>query len=215
MTLDTRILVVALSASIAFGCDDPARGKSRAQVGAPLQAAPVGSAAARVFPFGPNGSKIAFVGSKVTGRHEGSFGAFAGNVTVVDGHVERSSVAVTIQTASVASDMDKLTKHLASADFFDVARFPSASFQSTSIRAGGDGGASHTVTGNLTLHGVTKSITFPATIRVLVERVEADAELSINRKDFGIDYPGKADDLIRDEVLLRLTVRAALGPADW
>jgi hypothetical protein len=56
---------------------------------------------------------------------------------------------------------------------------------------------------------VTKSITFPATIRVTPGAVSVDAEFAINRKDFGLLYPGKADDLIRDDVLVKLAVRAA------
>jgi len=64
------------------------------------------------------------------------------------------------------------------------------------------------VTGNLELHGVTKSITFPATITVQGDTVAVKAEFAINRKDFGIVYPGKPDDLIKDDVLLRLNISA-------
>jgi polyisoprenoid-binding protein YceI len=60
----------------------------------------------------------------------------------------------------------------------------------------------------LQLHGVTKSISFPTTIKVGGGGVEVDAEFAINRKDFGIVYPGMPDDLIRDDVLLRLHIRA-------
>ena len=90
----------------------------------------------------------------------------------------------------------------------DVAKFPKASFASTSIKAGGEKGASHTVTGNLTLHGVTKSITFPATIKTTGTGIDADAEFAINRKDFGLVYAGKPDDLIRDDVVIKLTIRS-------
>ena len=63
-----------------------------------------------------------------------------------------------------STDTPDLTKHLKTADFFDVAKYPEATFVSTAIKPGGEKGASHTVTDNLTLHGATKSITFPATI---------------------------------------------------
>ena len=70
-------------------------------------------------------------------------------------------------------------------------------------------GATHTITGNFDLHGVKKSISFPATIqRRLRLMFQLNAEFSINRKDFGIDYPGKADDLIRDGVVIKLTIKA-------
>jgi polyisoprenoid-binding protein YceI len=68
------------------------------------------------------------------------------------------------------------------------------------------------VTGNLTLHGITKSISFPATITVAGDTVNADATFSINRKDFSINYPGKVDDVIRDDVLVKLTIHAPKQP---
>jgi polyisoprenoid-binding protein YceI len=70
------------------------------------------------------------------------------------------------------------------------------------------GGATHTVTGDLELRGVKKSITYPATIKVTGDAVSLDSEFAINRKDFRITYAGRADDLIRDEVVLRLSGRA-------
>jgi polyisoprenoid-binding protein YceI len=97
---------------------------------------------------------------------------------------------------------------LKTADFFDVAKYPEANFVSTTIKPGGENGATHTVTGNLTLHGVTKAITFPATINVTPDVATVDSSFSINRKDFGINYAGAADNLIRDDVVLTLHVRA-------
>jgi polyisoprenoid-binding protein YceI len=64
------------------------------------------------------------------------------------------------------------------------------------------------VTGNLQLHGVTKSITFPATIKTSGDAVDVDAEFAINRKDFGVVYPGMPDDLIKDDILLHLQIHA-------
>jgi polyisoprenoid-binding protein YceI len=75
------------------------------------------------------------------------------------------------------------------------------------MKPGGDKGATHTVAGNLTLHGVTKSVTFPATIAVSPGVITVESTFAINRKDFGINYAGAADNLIRDEVLLTLHVR--------
>ena len=117
-------------------------------------------------------------------------------------------MTITIDMNSVTADDPKLTEHLKTADFFDVAKYPQATFESTEIKAGGDKGATHTVTGNLQMHGVTKSITFPATIVVSPGVVTLDSTFSINRKDFGISYAGAADNLIRDEVVLTLKVRA-------
>lgn len=77
---------------------------------------------------------------------------------------------------SVKADEGGLTKHLKSADFFDVAKFPKATITSTEIKPGGEKGATHTVTGNLELHGVRKSITFPATITVTGDAATMQSE---------------------------------------
>jgi len=58
------------------------------------------------------------------------------------------------------------------------------------------------------MHGVTKSVTFPARIELKDDGVQAEAEFAINRKDWGIVYPGMANDLIRDEVLMKLDIEA-------
>ncbi|HEV8367415.1 MAG TPA: YceI family protein, partial [Pyrinomonadaceae bacterium] len=92
-------------------------------------------------------------------------------------------------------------------DFFDVAKFPQATFESTEIKPGGENGASHTVIGNFQLHGVTKSITFPATIAVSGDAVTVESTFAINRKDFGINYAGLPDNLIRDEVVMTLHIK--------
>jgi polyisoprenoid-binding protein YceI len=200
-------------ALLASACDnDPGKGKPAAQVTEPAKATAAAasgtpSVGAR-YAFSADGSKVGFVGAKVTGKHEGSFGAFTGTITLPGTDVAKGTVTVEIDTASVTTDAEKLTGHLKSSDFFDVERFPKARFTSTAVKTGGDGGASHTLTGNLELHGVTKSITFPATIRASEAGVEVDAEFSIQRKDFGIEYAGKADDLISDAVLIKLAIRA-------
>ena len=69
-------------------------------------------------------------------------------------------------------------------------------------------GGTHVITGNLDLHGVSKSISFPATVRLSAAGVEVDSEFAINRKDFSIVYAGMPDDLIKDDVLMKITLRA-------
>jgi polyisoprenoid-binding protein YceI len=76
----------------------------------------------------------------------------------------------------------------------------------TELKAGDDG--SYTVSGNFTLRGVTKNISFPATVTESSDAVAIKAEFDIKRSDFGIKYEGKADDLIRDEVVIRLDLVA-------
>ena len=72
-------------------------------------------------------------------------------------------------------------------------------------------GSTHSVTGNLTIRGKTKAVTFPAKIKVDAKGVEANAEFVINRKDFDVAYPGKPDDLIQDNVVLTIHAVAPRG----
>lgn len=174
--------------------------------------APAAAAVAKTYAFGPETSKVGFVGSKVTGSHAGGFAKFAGELNVVDGKVAAAGSKVVIEVASLFSDAEKLTGHLKGPDFFDAAKFPTATFTATAIE---HGATNSVVTGNLSLHGVTKQISFPATIHVSDSAVSLAAEFSINRFDFEIKYPGKTDDLIRQEVVLKLKVEAKPGKATF
>ena len=211
-TLPFSLATLTLASALVACDNNPTEGAAQATVQEPAQGAEPAAVEPSTnsvrYAFSNANSKIAFVGAKVTGKHDGSFGTFAGTVQVVDNAIERSSVSVEIDAASIAVDQEKLTGHLKSPDFFDVAQFPKVRFTSTNIVAGGADGATHTVTGNLEMHGVTKTITFPATLRVSGNAAEGDASFGINRKDWNIVYPGMPDDLIKDEVLLTLTIRA-------
>ena len=162
-----------------------------------------GAQATTSLAIDPSSSKIEFVGAKVTASHAGGFTDFAGTLELGE-PIEKSQIEVTIQTASLYADREKLAKHLKSPDFFDVAKFPTATFRSVEIKKAGDG---YTIAGDLTLHGATKRITFPATVSATGAEVTASAEFSINRQDYGINYPGMRDDLIRDLVVIKLSLK--------
>ena len=203
-----RIVFIALLC----GCDDPAQDVAAAEVTTPGAPAPASAVAAGPgLKITPDNSSIEFEGSKVTGSHPGGFNAFRGTVELPGDDPAQAKVAIEIDTASIYSDSDRLTRHLMNEDFFDVQTFPKATFHSTAIRAGGEGGASHTITGMLELRGVSKEIAFPATIAVSPAKVSASAEFSINRKDFGIVYAGRPDNLIRDLVVIRLRLELPRG----
>lgn len=196
---------------VVMACNDPTKDKAKAQVGEAVATASQADTTAKAtatYAFDAKSSKITWTGSKVTGKHDGGFGDFHGSVQLVDGDPEKSQVTVEISAPSVTADADKLAEHLKSPDFFDVAKFSKVTFTSTSVKKGGENGATHTVTGNLGLHGVEKSISFPATVKIEGDQINVEGEFSLNRKDFGINYPGKQDDLIRDNVLVHLSVHA-------
>ncbi len=201
-------LIILLVAAFTSSCANPAANKPKATV---ADAAPESNsskpAGTETLIISPENSKVEFVAAKVTRSHQGSFKQFAGTIDLNSNSMPDSRVSIDIDTASVVTDEPDLTAHLKTADFFDVAKFPKATFTSTKIEPSNTSGATHTVTGNLELHGVKKSLTFPATIQVTSDGAAVTAEFAINRRDFGIIYAGKADDLIRDGVVIKLTLK--------
>src|SRR5713101_1286540 len=167
--------VLMILAGLTYGCADPAANKTKATVtnaqSESNTSKPTGS---EKLVISPQNSKVEFVAAKVTRSHNGSFKQFAGAIDLVDNEAESSRVSIDIQTNSVLTDEPDLTKHLQTPDFFDVAKFPKATFTSSKIVAilrTGSSGVHYDVTGNLDLHGIKKSITFPATITVAPDSV--------------------------------------------
>lgn len=211
ITIRAAFLGLALTSLAAVGCEDPSKGKSKATTGEAVSTSSqsaVATGATAKYTFDQSASKVSWTGSKVTGKHEGGFSRFTGNVDLVDGAPEKSKVTVDIEADSLTTDTEKLTGHLKSPDFFDTKANPKATFVSTEIKKGGEKGASHTVTGNLTIKGITKSVTFPATINVAGDNASVDAEFAINRRDFSLNYAGMPNDLIRNDVLIKLAIKA-------
>jgi polyisoprenoid-binding protein YceI len=149
---------------------------------APASEAPV---AGEQIALTPDNVQIKFVGNH-TGDdpkpRNGSFQQFTGTA-VVDGGLK--SVVVDIETASLVTEIDKLTAHLKNADFFDVNQFPQARFASTAIADLGDGKVE--ITGDLTLLGQTHQVVFPAEVST-AEGLRLQAEFVIDRTVWGMDY---------------------------
>jgi polyisoprenoid-binding protein YceI len=189
--MKTTLLTLAVSAPIFFvSCENPADKTTDAKVSAAVEKSGTTAENGIKYVFTP-ASQVNFVGSKVTGSHQGGFKTFTGHFTIM---------------ASIFADDEKLTGHLKSPDFFDIEKFPQATFDVTGFKK--DSETAYIVSGNFTLHGQTKNISFPATVNQSGDAVRIDAKFDINRKDFGIVYAGKADDLIRDEVVIELKLEA-------
>jgi len=202
-----RSLALIIAAGVLVSCANPAENKPKADVQepAPKTEAPAASAST-TYAITPENSKVSFIGSKVTGSHDGGFHQFSGTITIPGGDIASGHVALEIDVTSIWSDNDRLTGHLKSPDFFEVETYPKSTFHSTAISPSGD--TAWTITGNLNLHGVEKSISFPAKIQLTGAGVAVDSEFALNRKDFGIKYEGQPDNLIRDEVVLKLAINA-------
>lgn len=159
-------------------------------------------------------SSIKFIGAKVTRDHNGEFKNFDGSVEYVAG--KPANVNFEIDVNSIETDDPKLTGHLKTPDFFDVAKYPKATFTSTSLTeapAGSPGGATHMLKGTLNMHGVNKEITVPVVTQTTADGLRATSEFTINRHDWGISYKGMADDLIKDNVLIKLDLLFPPPPA--
>lgn len=160
-------------------------------------------------------SEIAFQVRHLLTKVRGRFTDYAGSVTFDEADPARSAVRVTIQAASIDTAEPQRDQHLRSADFFDVEKYPALTFESTSIahRAG----ESYDVTGNLTIHGITKQITFPASFLGTAsdpwgnQRFGFEAEFTLNRKDYGLLWNAALETggfLVGDDVKVSLSVQA-------
>jgi polyisoprenoid-binding protein YceI len=151
------------------------------------------------------GSSILFTGAKITGSHDGGFDAFTGRVVLKDDQVIGAQFVIDLN--STTSDHPKLTKHLKSKDFFHAEKYGSATFVSATVTpAVNPGAVTHRVDGVLDFHGKRRPLSFPASIVVGEEAITVTASFDINRQNWGVVYPGKPDDLIRDDVQIKLNL---------
>jgi polyisoprenoid-binding protein YceI len=153
---------------------------------------------AETYKFDPARSKIAFQLRHLLGSARGEFHKFNGTIDLDREHPERSTVTATIQVASIDTKIAKRDQHLRSAEFFDAAKFPEIIFRSRTVkRTGADSGD---ITGDLTMHGVSRPITLhvklasPITGESLPARTHWQITTDpIHRKDFNLVFSGAAE----------------------
>jgi polyisoprenoid-binding protein YceI len=147
---------------------------------------------------------------------KGQFTSLTGVITIDESDVTRSRVEASIDAASIHTRTPERDAHLRSADFFDVEKFPKLTFTSTNIVRSGDDELK--VEGDLTIHGVTRKVTFkvegpsePAKDPWGNTRIGLAATTKINRKDFGLTFNSALESggvLIGEEVAIALEVQA-------
>lgn len=180
------------------------------------------SAGTTTYQIDPRHSSADFsVTHMMISKVPGQFHGVNGTIVVDDSDVSKSSVNVTIDVNTVNTNDSDRDKDLKSSNFFDAEKYPSITFKSTKVEKNADG--SLKVTGDLTIHGVTKSVVLNATAPKTpikdpwgLTRTASSATTQINRKDFGITWNKTLDGggaIVSDEVSISLAVEMIVPPA--
>ena len=225
------LTIIILSASLFTACKNAP--KSDEATTTEAKPVPEGGVRDQTYVIQPAESKIEWVGTKVSGYHSGEVPIKSGELMVKENGVasgtfvlDLANISVTGPNESKQEMNDKLLGHLKSADFFEVEKYPTGTFEITRVMPFTEASTenddprqssiskykvtnpTHKISGNLTLKGVTKNIEFPAKITINGDKAEAIAKFNIDRTEWNIVYPGKTDDLIRKEVHLGISIKA-------
>ena len=181
----------------------------------------VSAFAADNFIVDKNHSEATFQVRHLVSRVSGKFDDFAGAISVDEANPAVSTVEFTIKTPSINTGVTDRDKHLRSADFFEVEKYPEISFKSTSVKPTSRKNV-YDVTGNFTMHGVTKTITLPVEFLGFIKdprgntRAGFSAHTVLNRKDYGIVWNRALDSgstLLSDDVDVTVNIEAAKSAA--
>jgi polyisoprenoid-binding protein YceI len=159
-----------------------------------LVLAPVFACAAD-FPLTDKNTTITFIGSKPQGKHDGGFKTVSGTASVANNDLTTLKITLDIDMTSIYTDTAKLTTHLKSPDFFGVKSNPKSKFVSSKVEKSGD---EYKITGDLTMLGKSKSITFPAKLALGGDGLTLSSTFTIDRTQWGMTYGrGKIDDTVK------------------
>ena len=172
---------------------------------------------AETYTIDPVHSSLGFNLRHLVSKFSGSFTKVSGTVTYDAAAPEKSSVEATIAINSVNTADEKRNGHLLSADFFDAAKFPTASFKSKAWKKTGEN--TFDVTGDLTIKGVTKEVTLQAALLgtgpgmggATVTGWEVTTRL--NKSDYGVNGPAMLGKVLGDEVAITISIEAGHKPA--
>lgn len=213
------IFTLLLAVSLFTACKNSPKGeKVEAKEAMEEKAA---STTAMSYGVDTQASKIMWTGTKVTGQHMGTIGLSAGTLAVTDGNISGGEFTIDFTTLAVTDlkageGKEDLEGHLKTGDFFEVEKFPTGTFKVTSIDAvAGNETITHNVTGNLTIKGITKSVTIPTNVAMMGDKITAQSSaFKIDRTEWGIVYGSGTlaatakDKIINDEVGLVITLVA-------
>lgn len=161
-------------------------------------------------------SSVEWIGKKVTGQHTGTIMIKEGKLAMHDGQLSGGKVTIDM-TSILCTDLkgewaDKLVGHLKSGDFFDVENHNTATLEIIKVTPGKDG--NYSVSGNLTIKGISKPIEFTSTIDVKDGKLAAYAEVTVDRTLYDVKYgsgkffEGLGDKAINDEFTIKFKIAA-------
>jgi polyisoprenoid-binding protein YceI len=171
--------------------------------------------ATRTYKIDKSHSEAIFQVRHLVTKVRGRFTDFEGAIEYAEANPEQSTVHFTVHTTSIDTAEPDRDKHLRSADFFDVEKYPQLTFVSTKIVK--RGAETYDVTGNLTIHGVTKEIVLPVAHLGKAkdpwgnDRLGFEAEVTINRKDYGLHWNAALETggfLVGDDVKISIQIQA-------
>ncbi|HXT50726.1 MAG TPA: YceI family protein [Thermoanaerobaculia bacterium] len=191
------------------------RAQGAAATSTPAAAAPSGP---RTFAIDRSHSSVGFTIRHLVSNVRGRFKDFAGTITYDPAKPEASSVEVTVQAASIDTDTPGRDDDLRSENFFDVAKFPTLTFKSVSVQRKSPNEL--TLTGDLTMHGVTKRITIPVEVLGTIpyrggEKAGFATTFVVNRKDYDITWNKALDTggaLLGDDVTVSIQLETGWAP---
>ena len=172
------------------------------------------SAAVETYVIDPVHSSVGFSVRHFVSKVPGTFSKFSGTIVVDRANLEKSTVEATIDVASISTANEKRDGHLKSPDFFDTAKFGTATFKSKSWKKTGED--SFDITGDFTLHGVTKEIVLKTKLLAFGPGMQGaqlsgwEATAVINKADFGVTGPAMLGKALGDEVTLTIAIEADL-----
>ena len=162
----------------------------------------------------PENSSAEFVCMHVLSKVRGMFARPSGTVILDEATPANSRINATIDVNLITTGVEERDTHLKSPDFFDVAKYPAITFVSESVKK--SNATSYSVTGNLTMHGVTKPVTLTVTASAPFNhaggvRRGIEAATSVNRKDFGLrwEFPGEGAGVVVGDII-QITIDAEL-----
>jgi polyisoprenoid-binding protein YceI len=172
-------------------------------------------AGATTYKVDPAHTNVTFLVRHLFTNVEGRFKTFDGTIVFDPAAPEKTAVKGTIDVASIDTNVTKRDEHLRSPDFFDVAKFPKITFESTSVSDVDKAKNTGKLHGNLTIHGVTKPVVLDAQFLGAAtdpwgtKKGGFSATTTIDRKDFGLNWNKALETggvLVGDEVTVRLNV---------